>query len=154
MFNRKKFNEMKDNTEKYRFTGEHPYHKAPKKEDMEFLKKSKKESLIYPVIFGLIFAPTCYIFVHRASFPMFFQNPLRERTPRLTNQVKKFKNHFAWTMILGFLSLSFFGAQVRHFVSRYWLYQEYRYLADRYVVLKAERLLEDTIRENRENNYQ
>lgn len=149
MFNIKKFTQMKENNEKYRITGDHPFHEKPIKEDIEFLNKSKKEAIIYPTIFTILFAPSFYIFVHRAQMPLFFQNPLKDPIPSYSTQVRKFKNHFAGMMILGFSSLAFFGSQLRHHISRYWLYLEYKNLVDRYVVLRDERLLEETIRENR-----
>lgn len=149
MLDFKRFRLFKENTEKYRQSGEHPYHLKPKQEDIDFLKKSRRDAFLYPAIFCTLFTPCFYVMVHRASFPLLFQNPIKDTKPAYHVQVRRFKNHFAWTMIIGSCMVSLFGCQIRDKLSQYFMYLEYRNLVDRYVVLRDEKILQEAILENR-----
>lgn len=153
MLDFKRFRKFKENIEIYRKSGEFPYHPRPLKEDMDFLKKSRREAFIYPAIFSGIFTPFFYIMVHRASFPLLFQNPIKDTKPAFHVQVKRFKNHFAWTVIIGSCMISLFAGQIRDKLTHYFMYLEYKNLVDRYVVLRDEKTLQDAIVENRKRNF-
>jgi hypothetical protein len=127
---------IKSRSEEIRKSGIHPYTVNPSIEDMELLEKVKVQSWTYPLYFTLIIAPTIFLGSLRMQMPRYFQNPLAENTQNHVKKVRAFKMGIATNIILASSLLAFGGAQLKFYITKYWMYNQYKHVVDRYKVLR------------------
>lgn len=130
-------------------SGVHPYTPKPSQEDMMLLEKVKVQSFTFPVYFTLALVPTVLIGSLRFQLPRYFQNPLAHNHESHIRKVRAYKMGFATNIIMAMSMLAFGGAQLKYYVTKYWMYNEYKHLVDRYKVLRDQSVMDEIIRQNR-----
>jgi hypothetical protein len=56
---------------------------------------------------------------------------------------------FATNIVFATTLLAFGGAQLKYYITKYWMYNEYKHLVDRYKVLRDQNVMDEIIRQNR-----
>ena len=149
MFRFSETKRIKERSEEIRKSGMHPYIAKPLEDDMALLEDAKRQSFTYPLYFTLMFAPAVYISSLRFQLPRYFQNPLANNHESHIRKVRAYKLGFATNIVFAVSLLAFGGAQLKYYITKYWMYNQYKHLVDRYKVLRDQNLIDEIIRKNR-----
>lgn len=85
----------------------------------------------------------------RMQLPRYFQNPLASNHESHIRKVRAYKLGFATNIIIALSALSIGGAQLKYYLTKYWMYNQYKHLVDRYKVLRDQSVMDQIIRQNR-----